>query len=275
MNKRKVGIKGFLLPLSLICICMISSLNAAFASPDLPLLDIMFCFDLSGSMVDTIDEAKTKAIGLINFIPSDAFDVRFGVISYRDYEQPCRCCDHWGLGSPGGWPYLLVQHLTSTKSVVVNAINNLPTPMQGGDDPECHARIMFEGYSDPNIGWRGPCCTKIMIDHTDNVPHDCDLNEGVPGATGTWTTGCDIGPDETPDTGDDIDLQSEAIPGLVDKEIRWWEVHFDPAREHGGISYLHYWNYWARETGGFAMTPMDYGIKILLIGNYLRSGSRT
>jgi len=80
----------------------------------------------------------------------------------------------------------------------------------------------------------------LLVNFGDNVPHDCNLKEGV--AAGTWSTGNDPGPDEIMDTDDDLDLQS-VLATMNSSDITLIEGHTTFANNN-------YWIYWTGITGG-------------------------
>lgn len=222
----------------------------------LPKLDVMFSFDCSGSMIPVLATTQALASAIVDLLSAEPWlDARFGVISYVDYPANYSYCGYaTAYGAFPDYPYRLDQPLTFDPAVVKGAIGAL-LASGGMDTPQCHARVMYEGYSDSAIGWRAAPTVKVMIDFTDNVPHDCNLNEGL--CATNWTTGCDPGRDGTAGTTDDIDLQDDAIPGLVAKGIEWFEIHARPTAENAtygcpGLTFLDYWKYWAGLTDGRA-----------------------
>ena len=98
--------------------------------------DILFAFDLSGSMGDTISAAQQDALSLMNELSSSMDNVRFGVVSFEDVIN---------------YPYVLEQPLTSDYETVEAEIKKLDIYSRAAD--EAHIRVMFEGYSDASIGW--------------------------------------------------------------------------------------------------------------------------
>jgi hypothetical protein len=100
---------------------------------------------------------------------------------------------------------------------------------------------MYESYADPSVEWRTGA-KRILVNFGDNVPHDCNLNEEVPGKTGTWSTGGDPGRDEVMGTADDLDLQT-ALAAMDSNGVVLLECHTSAYANE-------YWAYWTGITGG-------------------------
>jgi len=212
--------------------------------PRPPKADVVFAFDLTGSMWDIIGTAKTKAGDIMSQLNSiSGVEIQFGLMSYMDYPAYYNSC---GYGAPygdggswcGDYAYQLDQAITSDTGVVSAGINGLIMGC-GGDGPQDYTRIFYESYADPSVGWRAGA-KKILLNFGDNVPHDCNLNEGLYG--GTWSTGCDPGRDEVAGTSDDLDLQTvlaemdAAGVTLLESHTTSWNTD--------------YWQYWTGLTGG-------------------------
>lgn len=208
-------------------------------------VDIAFAFDLTGSMSYIIDTAKDNAGDLMDEMDGWGgplgVDFDYGVISYMDYVGSYASCGYsaW-YGSGGDYPYRLDQAITSSNALVESAINGLLLG-NGNDGPQDYSRIFYESYADPAISWR-PMADKILLNFGDNVPHDCDLNEGVPGTVGGWSTGGDPGRDTFMFTGDDLDLQT-VLADMAAEEIKLLESHSTTYANN-------YWEYWTGITGG-------------------------
>ena len=207
-----------------------------------PKADVVFAFDLTGSMGDILSTAKSKAgeimDTLIDSYPGVSFN--FGVMSYMDYPHLyiSNCGPPSNYGDPGDYAYSLDQPLTNSTTAVTTAINSLSLG-SGGDGPEDYTRIFYESYADSNIGWRVGA-KKLLVNFADNVPHDCNLNEGV--SSGTWITGGDPGRDEIMFTSDDLDLQ-DVLASMNSSGVSLIECHTTS-------DYINYWNYWTGLTGG-------------------------
>ncbi len=207
----------------------------------IPKADIIFSFDLTGSMGGTINTAKAEAINIMNNLDALIGDARYAVASYMDYPGSYSSCEYSGLygdASYGDYAYNLDLPMSADRPNIAAAINSLSLGY-GGDGPQDYERVMYESYADPSIGYRVGS-KKILLNFGDNVPHDCDLNEGV--TSGTWTTGSDPGRDEVMGTADDLDL-NDVLAGMAASDITLLEVH-------ANNYYQAYWDYWCGITGG-------------------------
>jgi hypothetical protein len=207
----------------------------------IPKADIIFAFDLTGSMSGEINTAKAEAINIMNSLDALIDDARYGVMSYMDYPDAYSSCGYSSTyGSPywGDYAYRLDIPASADRSAVSAAINGLVLG-GGSDGPQDYTRIFYESYADESIGYRDGA-KKILINFGDNVPHDCNLNEGV--TSGTWTTGGDPGRDEIMGTADDLDLQT-VLAEMAANGVTLLEIH--------STSYASdYWDYWTGITGG-------------------------
>ncbi len=202
--------------------------------PELPpKADVIFSFDLTGSMSGILNTAKTKAKTIMTELNKLGVDINYGVVSYMDYP-------YGSYGSSSDYPYKLDCALTGSTASVSDAINLLYLG-SGGDGPESYTRVLYESYADTNIGWRNGA-KKIFVNFGDDIPHDNNLNEGVPGLTGVRGTGIDLGRDGLMGTEDDLDLQ-EVLAQMAANNI---ELLACQANGSYGV----YWGYWAGLTGG-------------------------
>lgn len=227
-------------------------------------VDIMFSFDLTGSMGGVIDTAKAQAVDIMNQIQAELPDssLRFGVVSYMDYPSYYSSCGYAAAygSSYGDYAYSLDQALTpdiNEVSVVINAL----TLGSGGDGPQDYSRIIYESVADgSNIGWGDS--VKIWINFGDNVPHDCNINIGTPSCPDessdtcqVWSTGADPGRDEILGTADDIVLL-DALNQMKANNITLFEMD-------SGYGYYDYWKYWTGITGGDVFTTGSSGAELI------------
>lgn len=204
--------------------------------------DVLFSFDLTGSMGGILDTAKTNGIDIITGLEGTGVDIQYGVSSHMDYVGSYESCGYgpyyYGDASYGDYPYALDQSITSVVFDVTNAINGLSLGY-GADGPEDYTRVFYESYADETTGWRTGA-KKVMVHFGDNVPHDCNLEEGISG--GTWTTGVDPGRDGSVGTSDDLDLQT-VLDGMATNNVMLIECHTSTASQD-------HWLYWVGITGG-------------------------
>jgi len=207
-----------------------------------PRADVVFAFDLTGSMGGIISTAKSQAVNILSALDAlPDVDIQYGVMSYMDYPSVYSSCGYYtsyGNSGCGDYAYSLDQAVTDGTTSITTAISGL-TLGCGDDGPQDYTRIMYESYADPDVSWRSGA-RRILVNFGDNVPHDCDLNEGV--TSGTWTTGSDPGRDEIMGTADDLDLQT-VLANMATNGVILLECHTtDYANE--------YWSYWTGITGG-------------------------
>jgi hypothetical protein len=215
-----------------------------------PKVDVVFAFDLTGSMSNIIDTVKSNATDIMDQLDTLGIDIQYGVMSYMDYPDNYTSCGYsaeYGNGSFGDYAYSLNQSVTDDRGEINNTINNLSLG-NGEDGPQDYTRIFYESYADLNVGWR-PGAKRILVNFGDNVPHDCNLNESVPGTTGTWSTGGDPGRDELMGTADDLDLQ-EVLANMSANGTVLIECHTANWTTPSGLGVFDYWEYWTNITGG-------------------------
>lgn len=204
-----------------------------------PRADVIFAFDLTGSMGSIINTAKTNAVNIMNQLNALGIDIDYGVISYMDYPHSYNSYGYSNTyGGGSDYAYRLNSPITADDSAVAAAINRLSLG-GGSDGPENYTRQFYESYADPNIAWRDGA-RKIMVNFADYIPHDNNLNEGI--TDGIWSTGGDPGRDEIMGTADDLDLQT-VLAEMNANHITLLECH-------SSSGYTNYWNYWTGITGG-------------------------
>jgi len=194
-------------------------------------------------MVGVINAAKESTVQLINKLNELGIDINYGVASYMDYPNTYNSFGYnatYGIAGDGDYAYRLDQPITDDITAVLNAINALVLG-SGADTPQDYTRIFYESYSDTNVSWRDGA-KRILMNFADAIPHDDNLNEGVPGKTGVRSTGGDPGRDEIMFTADDLDLQT-VLAGMEENKVTLIEAHANTID-------IEYWNYWTGITGG-------------------------
>lgn len=196
--------------------------------------DVLFCFDLTGSMGGILNNVKTNSINIMNAVSATIPDSYFGLITHKDYPGFFSSCSYSATyGGGSDFPYALNQSLVGSTAAVQAAIN--PLLVGGGaDGPESYARALYEAANDPGIGWRSGAA-RIVVAFLDNIPHDCDLS-----------TGWDPGPDGAIGGGDDIDMDA-VIAQFASENIKLIVV------SGVGGSVLTIWDNYATPTGGQAV----------------------
>ena len=206
--------------------------KTANIQPAPPMGDVLFMFDLTGSMYGAIENAKINSENIMGAVNGLIADSKFGVVSHKDYEGYFSSCGYsdW-YGGDGDFPYMLNQSVTTETTDVTNAINSLDV-WGGADGPESYTRVLYETMNDPGIGWR-PEAKKIVVAFLDNIPHDC-----------MFETGGDPGRNAIAGDEDDLDFK-EVLYAMKEQNITLIVV------DCGGYV-TDFWNTYAGLTGGAA-----------------------
>jgi hypothetical protein len=217
--------------------------------PSPPKVDIVILFDTTGSMGGEILTARNNAaqfvVGVRNALPFS--DIRFGLVSMRDYPATYDSCGYAAEYSRAGdEPFRVEAPIGSPDPEVLNALNNL-TPFGGRDQPEAYTRALWEiSQPDSGIGFR-PGAARFVLLIGDAPPHDCDVSVGLEGClNGPASSGRDPGRDATLFTPDDLDFQQDALRGLRATNTKVLAIYSWPV----GFCI---WDRFARYTGGVAV----------------------
>ncbi len=196
--------------------------------------DVLFVFDTTGSMSGALSAAQLEAQSAVDTIAGRFPNVRFASAEVRDY------------GSSPVWE--VTQGLTADRGLVKNAIDTY-TAFGGGDNPEAYGTALRQADRDPAVGWL-PGAKRVVVFVADDVPHDDDLNDGVPisivNQPSPWDTGSDPGLD-----GSGVDWQRQLAQAAA-RGLTLAYVLYD-----GDPDFLPYWNHWAGITGGSAVGGGD------------------
>jgi len=222
--------------------------------------DVLFVFDTTGSMGSTLTSAKAEIQEAMTQIATAVPDPQFGLATVADYGhatvnyngQPE--VSPYDNEYPSEAPWTLRQAITPNQPLVSSALQSL-IAKGGGDLPEAYGRGLFESANNPAVAWR-PDARGVIVLVADDVPHDNNVNEGIPPELqlngSVWNTGVDPGPDATLATGDDIDWQAllqQLIIGGKPLEFVAYQ----------GTTYLPYWEHWTAITGGSAISAGGVG----------------
>ncbi|HEY0392215.1 MAG TPA: vWA domain-containing protein [Solirubrobacterales bacterium] len=210
--------------------------------------DVMFVFDTTGSMGGAIDEAQAEIQEAMTQIGASLPDVQFGLSEVSDYNDVVNPGEfEYGIGD-GFAPWTLHVPITSNQSAISAALLGLEAN-GGGDSPEAYGRGLFESDANPAVGWR-PGARGVIVLVADDVPHDNELNEGIPDSVwyeAPFVTGVDPGADNTVGTADDLDWQGVLQRLVADgRPLEFVDYHGQPA-------YFPYWQNWTARTGGGAV----------------------
>jgi hypothetical protein len=253
-----VGFSAFKRFAALIVLVLGLAVPAA-AQADTPAhTDVMFVFDTTGSMGGALEDAKKEIQTAMTQIGATLPDVEFGLAEMRDYNAvnfngfPESYAlngfpeDAYDIGS-ANQPWTLKAPITADQAAIVTALGPL-TASGGGDGPEAYGRALYETDVNPGVGWR-PGARSVIVLIADNVPHDADLNDGIPSdlfaSPSPFNTSPDPGVDNTLGTVDDLDWQSVVLPKLVSdgKPLEYVDYFGKP-------QYFPYWQNWTARTGG-------------------------
>ena len=205
--------------------------------------DVLLLVDTTGSMSTAIDSAVAEVAGITERVDSELGDVAFAVAEVRDYPIAA-----FGNEGSGDSPYSVAQPITTDRTSITNALEGL-FATGGGDGPESYGRALLDADVGAGLGWR-PGANRMVILVADNVPHDTELNEGIPAdlhaSPSPFDTLADPGSDSLLGTGDDIDWQP-LLDRLAANGLPLMLVLFEGIDE-----YLPYWEIWAGRTGGAA-----------------------
>ncbi|HEV7481772.1 MAG TPA: vWA domain-containing protein [Solirubrobacterales bacterium] len=216
--------------------------------------DVLFVFDTTGSMGSTLTAAKSEIQEAMAQIATSVPDPQFGLAEVNDYKEVINGAP-FVYGEGGGFqPWTLKVPITPQQATVASELLKL-NASGGGDSPEAYGRGLFESDTNPAVGWR-PDARGVIVLVADDVPHDNNVNEGIPAAFqlngSVWNTGVDPGPDNTVGTADDIDW----LPMLQRLVTDGKPLEFVA---YQGTTYLQYWEQWTALTGGSAISAGGIG----------------
>jgi PKD repeat protein len=170
-------------------------------------LDVVFLFDVTGSMDWVSDTAKEKAHEITQSIIKLVEDTAFGVTYFADYPGDYSYDGYSDTyGESGELPYVLAQDVTTDIDAVSAAIDGLPY-QYGSDLPESYTRAIYETQF---MNWRSGA-KKIVILFGDAPTHDEDFYVDL-----GYNYGGDPGRDGIANTADDLDF--ETVINQVSKE---------------------------------------------------------
>lgn len=214
--------------------------------------DILLLFDTTGSMGGALSSATAQVASMVGSIDARLPDVQYGVAEVRDYPIYDDADE--------AFAYRVNQPMTADRGAVASAIGKL-VASGGGDAPEAYGGALHAATAGAGFGWRTGA-RRLVVLVADELPHDDDLNAGIPASLTSrpspFDTGIDPGPDGIIGTGDDIDWQP-LLDRMAHSGITLMYVLFE-----GPAAYLPYWQTWSGRTGGAAVeaTDTDLGPKV-------------
>jgi hypothetical protein len=133
--------------------------------------DVVFVFDLSGSMGGAIlSDVKNKTKWIVDNLPA-GMDVAFGIGSHVDYPHSYNSCAYavtYGTAATGDYAWNFDQQITSDRTATKNEVDTLVT-YYGGDTPEDYVRAVFETQF---FMWRFQA-KRIVVMYGDAPAHSC------------------------------------------------------------------------------------------------------
>ncbi len=251
--------------------------------------DIMFIFDTSGSMEGVLEEAKEQIKTLVANTRASLPDVEFGIANVEDIPgynngklepvenqkgETVAQLTEKEYEEDSEKPWRLDQPLTTNEAQVEAAIENLSgseVAHYGGDAPEAYGRALWETATNPLVGWRAGARHEIVL-IGDQVPHDANLNEGIPAElqfTQLFTDGFETWPNTgeelpggwgIPDTqwkaGESLEFH-QTLQRLDTEQKPLAMVNYFHTDESEEDNFIHYWEYWAADTGGQAIVANE------------------
>jgi hypothetical protein len=246
--------------------------------------DIMFVFDTSGSMGGVLQEAKEGIKKVIEETratlgPNTAYGVANveDVPGYVSGETEFSPQSEESYETDAEKPWHLWQSVTTEVPKVEEAIEKLSgdegVEHYGGDGPEAYGRALWETDTNPQVGWREGARHEIVL-IADNVPHTPNVNEGIPPEF-AFTEPLNDGVEAWPNTGEEPGgrfgiADTQWVPGdslEFHKTLEMLDVDGKPlamvdyfhTTEEEKENYIHYWEYWAKQTGGEALQAKEGG----------------
>ncbi|MCK4348884.1 MAG: VWA domain-containing protein, partial [Thermoplasmatales archaeon] len=125
-------------------------------------VDVLFVFDLSGSMIPYLDAIKGSATDMMNSIRAQIPDSAFGVVTFVDYNGYYDCCGYDNdYGGGADYPYALNASITTNTASISTIISDMII-YWGGDWPQDYSRVLYESLHDLNINWR-TCRERVVV----------------------------------------------------------------------------------------------------------------
>ncbi|MBP6786310.1 MAG: VWA domain-containing protein [Candidatus Promineofilum sp.] len=169
--------------------------------------DVMFVFDLTGSMDDELSQAQSAASQIMTDIVTEMPNTWFGVASFLDYPGYYSYPGYAdSYGDESDVPWVLNSHPTADIPAASTHINALGLG-GGSDGPESYSRMLYELAN--AVQWRSNS-KKIAVVFGDAPTHDLDFDN--------TNNGGDPGRDGVAGTADDLDFET-VVGNLRDKGI--------------------------------------------------------
>lgn len=178
-----------------------------------PEVDVLFCFDLTGSMEEEIQTVTDRAQQIADDLEARDLKPAFGVSGFKDYPDDYQSYGYEAdYGAETDYAWRVHQQITDNVGTFEDALGALSIG-DGKDEPENYARALYEVQKSA-IGWRTNALRTVVL-FGDSIPHDDDFHEEADewGSYVDSSTGGDPGRDQELFTGDDLDFQ-EVVESL-------------------------------------------------------------
>lgn len=223
------------------------TLTVQTAPAPIPEADVLFVFDVTGSMRYVLEQAKARGLDIMKELRSKVEDSAFGVASFCDYPGHY---DYGGYsayyGARTDYPWALDADITSDIAAIQKALESLALH-DGEDGPEDYSRALFETMY---VGWR-PGAKRIVVLFGDAPTHDMEFYRPF-----GENFGVDPGLDGEAGTEDDLKFV-EVVEQVKERGIQVIPVNCDLERREivrAGFDYI------AQQTGGQVYPLEDAGL---------------
>jgi hypothetical protein len=211
-------------------------------------VDVMLLFDTTSSMYDVAKEAAAKTDEVISKLSAQVPGTEFGLAEVRDAGG------NRFDGEPGDVPWRLDEPVGEATEAIVNDVKGFKIS-GGGDSPEAYSRALWETVNNPTVGWRQNA-SHIIVLIADSIPHDNNLNEGIPPEDwvepSSWDTGIES-PEPYGVVGTTITPQTSLDWQTVLAEAGAAGFQLEVLAFAGEEGTLPYWENWASRTNGEAV----------------------
>lgn len=256
--------------LLLVSLCMGGYLAGTATASEPRNVDVVVLFDTTSSMKKVLKEAAAEGEEVVSRLSAQMPDIQFGLAEVGDVGGSE--IDPYG---PKDLPWRLDVPVGGGNEAVISAIKKI-TLSDGGDLPEAYGRALWETVNNPTVGWRHSACHIIVL-IADNVPHDNDLDEGIPvggqAKPAPWNTGTES-PEPHGVTGTTITPQTNLDWQAVLQQADAAGFQLEVLNYAGDEGTLPYWENWASRTGGEALLGEHGHLADRLLELLVRGASR-
>jgi hypothetical protein len=139
-------------------------------------LDLVFVFDSSTSMSNSMTRLKTATQQIVADITARNADYRMAVVDFKDFNSAVAP----NYGAATDYPYRVVTPFTESVDRIISAINSIATPAgSGGDTPDSVYDALIRTMDGNDLGqWRGGSVDRIILLVGDAPPHDPEAPTG-------------------------------------------------------------------------------------------------